>query len=106
MAEQELARREFLITVAHELRTPLMAADGYLQIMQKGVLAGDKLNEVLSTVSRNIDQIVTLVNNILFLQEIDHVLPDFQPIDVVKIAETVIENYTKKAEDRHVRLKI
>jgi signal transduction histidine kinase len=106
LAEQELARREFLTNVAHELRTPLMAANGYLQIMQKGVLTGDKLNEVLDTVSRNIDQIVTLVNNILFLQEIDLVLPDFQPVDVVKIAETVIKNYTKKAEDRHIRFKL
>ena len=106
LAEQELARREFLTNVAHELRTPLMAANGYLQIMQKGVLTGDKLNEVLDTVSRNIDQIVTLVNNILFLQEIDLVLPDFQPVDVIKIAETVIENYTKKAEDRHIRFNL
>jgi signal transduction histidine kinase len=106
LAEQELARREFLTNVAHELRTPLMAASGYLQIMQKGVLTGDKLNEVLNTVSRNIDQIVTLVNNILFLQEIDLVLPDFQPVDVIKIAETVIENYTKKAEDRHIRFNL
>jgi signal transduction histidine kinase len=106
MAEQEMARREFLTNVAHELRTPLMAASGYLQIMQKGVLTADKLNEVLNTVSRNIDQIVTLVNNILFLQEIDLVLPDFQPVDVVKITETVIENYSKKAEDHHIRIKL
>jgi signal transduction histidine kinase len=43
LAEQELARREFLSSVAHELRTPLMAAGGYLQILQKGVLTGDQL---------------------------------------------------------------
>ncbi len=33
-------------------------------------------------------------------------MPDFQPVDVVKISETVIKNYAKKAEDRHVRLKL
>jgi two-component system phosphate regulon sensor histidine kinase PhoR len=106
LAEQELTRREFLTNVAHELRTPLMAAGGYLQILQKGMLTGDKLNEVLNTVSRNVSQIVKLVNDILFLQEIDLVLPDFQPVDMVKIVQTVIESYTKKAEDRHVRLKL
>ena len=106
LAEQELARREFLTDVAHELRTPLMAAGGYLQIMQKGMLTGDKLNEVLNTVSRNIAQIITLVNDILFLQEIDLVLPDFQSVDMVKIAQTIIKYYTKKADEHHVRLKI
>jgi len=35
LAEQDLARREFLTNVAHELRTPLMAASGYLQILQR-----------------------------------------------------------------------
>ncbi|MGB7873662.1 MAG: cyclic nucleotide-binding domain-containing protein, partial [Anaerolineales bacterium] len=36
LAEQDVARREFLTNVAHELRTPLMAASGYLQILQQG----------------------------------------------------------------------
>ena len=30
LAEQELSRRQFLITIAHELRTPLIAAGGFL----------------------------------------------------------------------------
>jgi two-component system, OmpR family, sensor kinase len=106
LAEQELARREFLTNVAHELRTPLMAASGYLQILQKGVLAGDKLDEVLKTVSRNVSQIVTLVNDILFLQEIDLVLPDFQPVDMDKIAVSVLENYEQKAKRHHIRFKV
>ncbi len=106
LAEQELARREFLTNVAHELRTPLMAASGYLQILQKGVLAGDKLDEVLKTVSRNVGQIVTLVNDILFLQEIDLVLPDFQPVDMNRIALSVIEKYEQKAEEQHIRFRV
>ncbi len=106
LAEQELARREFLTNVAHELRTPLMAASGYLQILQNGMLAGDKLDEVLKTVSRNVSQIVTLVNDILFLQEIDLVLPDFQPVDMSRIAYSVVEKYGKKAEERHIRFKV
>jgi signal transduction histidine kinase len=43
LAEQDLARREFLTNVAHELRTPLMIASGYLQMLQKGMMSGDQL---------------------------------------------------------------
>jgi signal transduction histidine kinase len=106
LAEQELARREFLTNVAHELRTPLMTASGYLQILQKRMLTGDKLDEVLGTVSRNVSQIVTLVNDMLFLQEIDLVLPDFQPIDMGNIAFSVLEKYTKKAHEQNIRFKV
>ncbi len=106
LAELDVARREFLTNVAHELRTPLMAASGYLQILQKGMLSGDKLNEVLNTVARNIGQIVSLVNDILFLQEIELVLPEFQPVDMGEMARGVIEKYRQKAEERHINLKI
>jgi signal transduction histidine kinase len=106
LAEQDLTRREFLTNVAHELRTPLMAASGYLQILQKGMLSGDKLNEALDTVSRNVGQIVSLVNDILFLQEIELIFPEFQPVDMVAIGRSAVEKYRRRAEERHVNLKL
>src|SRR5512137_587403 len=81
LAEQDLARREFITNVAHELRTPLMAAGGFLQLLQKGIITQDKLPATIDTVARNIQQITTLVNDILFLQEMDLILPKFQPVD-------------------------
>ena len=97
LAEQELARREFLSNVAHELRTPLMAAGGFLQLMQKGVIAPDKMPGAIETVIRNIQQINTLVNNILFLQEMDLILPKFQAVDMLPIAKEVAQKYEDKA---------
>lgn len=105
LAEQDLARREFLTNVAHELRTPLMAASGYLQILQKGMLKGDQLQEGIEVISRNVAQIVSLVNDILFLQEIELVLPEFQDVDMGEIVQRVAEKYRKAAEERHVRIK-
>jgi signal transduction histidine kinase len=106
LAEQELTRREFLTNVAHELRTPLMAASGYLQILQKGMLSGDQLQEAINTTARNIGQIVSLVNDILFLQEIELVLPDFQPVDMAEIASHVAEIYQVKAAANNIKLKL
>jgi signal transduction histidine kinase len=105
LAEQELARREFLSNVAHELRTPLMVATGYLQMLQKGVVSGEQLTAGIDTVARNVQQIATLVNDILFLQEMDLVLPEFQAVDMNEIAKSVTEKYTEKAADRGVKLR-
>ncbi|GAB4454760.1 MAG: hypothetical protein OHK0041_19160 [Anaerolineales bacterium] len=105
LAEQELARREFLTNVAHELRTPLMVALGYLQMIQNGVLSGDQLSAGIETISRNIQQIAALVNDILFLQELDLVLPDFQEVDMNQVARAVIERYEAAARERGIILR-
>jgi two-component system phosphate regulon sensor histidine kinase PhoR len=55
---------------------------------------------------RNIQQINALVNDILFLQEIELVLPDFQPVDMNEIARLVVERYTDKAKEQDVTLKL
>ena len=97
LAEQELARREFLTNIAHELRTPLMAAGGFLQLMQKGVITPEKMAGAVETVARNIQQITTLVNDIMFLQEMDLILPKFQAVNMITIAQEVAEKYQDKA---------
>src|SRR5215211_4350719 len=106
LAEQDLARREFLSNIAHELRTPLMIASGNLQILQKGILKGEQLATGIDTVARNVQQIVTLVNDILFLQEMDLVLPDFQKVDMNEVGYTVIGKYAASAHDRGVSLRL
>ncbi len=106
LAEQELARREFLTNVAHELRTPLMTASGYLQLLQKGAISGEQLKSAVDTVERNVRQIVTLVNDILFLQEMDLVLSEFQPVDMGEISRNVIEKYKTRATDKNITLSL
>ena len=105
LAEQEMARREFLSNVAHELRTPLMVATGYLQMLQKGLMSGDQLTAGIDTVARNVQQIATLVNDILFLQEMELVLPEFQAVNMNEVAGHVIDKYKSKAGERGVRLR-
>lgn len=106
LAEQDLARREFLTNIAHELRTPLTIASGYLHTLKKGILSGDQLITTINTVSRNVDQIVNLTNDLLFLQELDLVLSEFQPVDISEIVDTVARKYHPKAKEHGIVLKI
>jgi signal transduction histidine kinase len=106
LAEQDHIRREFLTTVAHELRTPLMTANGYLQLLQKGAVSQEQLASVIDTIARNVNHIAALVNDILFLQEIELVLPEFQGVDFNEIALSVANKYKEKAEARGIQLKV
>ena len=106
LAEQELARREFLTNIAHELRSPLMVASGYLQMLQKGLMSGPQLTAGIETVARNVQQIVSLVNDILFLQEMELVLPEFQAVNIQEVARAVAEKYAAKAREHGVNLRL
>lgn len=106
LAEQDVARREFLTNIAHELRTPLMTAGGYIQLIQSGAIPPTELSNALETVARNIQQITLLVNDILFLQEMDLILPKFQTVNIVDIAHVVAAKYAEKALSAGIDLHI
>jgi signal transduction histidine kinase len=94
----EYARSQFLTTIAHELRTPLMAANGFLQVISQGSLQGEAMSAALETVSRNVQDIVSLVNDILFLQEMDLIMPEAQPTDVGRLVAAAVDAQRVHAE--------
>lgn len=106
LAEQDYARREFLTTISHELRTPLTAANGFLQVIQRDQLQGEALKMALESVTRNMQQIVTLVNDILFLQEIDLVLARFQPLEIGAVVTSAVEASRPKAAGCQLELEL
>jgi signal transduction histidine kinase len=106
MAEMEAARREFLTNISHQLRTPLTTAHGYLQMLQKNALPEEKKPEILSTIARSIQQITTLVNDILFVQEMDLILDQFESVNMVEMAREVTRQYEEKARAANVKLHV
>ncbi len=102
LAQEELARREFLTTIAHELRTPLTAARGFLEMARFHDLEGRALDDILDTVGRNVEQIVTLVNDILFLQEVELVMPEMHPTDIGELVEYAVEKVKERGNEAGV----
>ncbi|MEN8240475.1 MAG: ATP-binding protein [Chloroflexota bacterium] len=106
LAELDLARREFLTTIAHELRTPLTSASGFLQMIKMGYMEGDALNDALEKVSRNVDQIVSLTNDILFLQEMDLILSEFETIHLGKLVIKILREEREHADQMGVDIRV
>lgn len=106
LAELEMARSEFLTVIAHELRTPLTVANGFLQVVRSQKMSGDALQSALGTITENLQDITSLVNDILFLQEMDIILPEFQPIDIGAILAAVVEQQRENAVQSRVGLEM
>jgi signal transduction histidine kinase len=104
LAELDLARREFLTTIAHELRTPLTSASGYMHAVQMGMVEGESLQQALAIVTRNLEQIISLINDILFLQEMELILSDFKAVDIAGLVTKVVEAERSHAEEMGIGL--
>jgi len=62
------------------------------------MIHGDTFNSAMETVILNVQKIITLVNDILFLQEMDLILMEFEPVDIGVIAASVVEQQRERAE--------
>ena len=106
LAELDYKRSEFLTTIAHELRTPLTAASGFLQVIRMGVIQGDTLNSAMETVARNIQEIIALVNDILFLQEMDLIIQAGEPTEIGAVVAAAVEQQRNHATRNQVGLNL
>jgi signal transduction histidine kinase len=104
LAELEFARRQFLTTIAHELRTPLTVANGFLNIIQNGNLDKEAYSGAIDSVAKNISQIISLVNDILFIQEMDLILPVFHPVDINSLVKKVCTKFSSKITNANVKI--
>ena len=109
LADLDYARRQFLTTIAHELRTPLTAAAGYLQMIETGLAHGMSLDigmqqTTVRSASRSLQDIIKLVNDILFIQEMDLILLRIEPVDLAAILETLVERQRAAAAQYQVNL--
>lgn len=85
LSETTRRKSEFLTVVSHELRTPLTSIRGYAQLMRSGVIKEPNWPGALDVIVNNTDALVRLINNILFLQELELIPPVLLPLDVREI---------------------
>ncbi len=85
LRKQEAQRDEFLDTLAHELRTPMTAGSGYIELIQGGMLTGPALKMGISKVKSSFNRITSLINDLLFVQEMELLDLGFSDVDIAEV---------------------
>ena len=104
LAREVERRSEFLTVISHELRTPLTSVKGYMHLLRSGKLKGAEVDQVIETLTRNFDRIVQLVNNILFLQEVELIVPQMEMVSLESIVRKIVEAAAPRAQAVGLRL--
>jgi signal transduction histidine kinase len=98
LKDEDRRKSEFVTTVAHELRTPLTSIKGYLNLIRAGVIQREAMPFAIHTIKTNLDTIVRLVNNILLLQEIAIIAPQFQSVSLGDVLTDTIDTFKTATE--------
>jgi PAS domain S-box-containing protein len=113
VSQLETANRyksEFLASMSHELRTPLNAVIGFTERVVKG--AGEQLSErhrdALSTVQRNANNLLSLINDILDLSKIEagRMELDLEWIDVRQLVDMQLQMLAPSAKAKGLLFRV
>jgi signal transduction histidine kinase len=106
LRDQEEIRSEFLTAIAHELRTPLTAANGYLTLIAAGRMDQEHVPHAINRAVRNVKRVVKLVNDILFLQEMDLILPESRPVSLRGLLGQAVAAKSQQAIENDLSLRV
>ncbi len=117
--EQELGRLkdQFITSVNHELRTPLMALHGYVKLLglRHQTLSPERRGELIEKAERAGKDLVALVTSILELQSLDEMVKAFTPEQVIvresidsaiRLVELEPDHQRDTAVERAIRIEI
>lgn len=111
LAEQDYARREFFSKIAQEIRSPLETLNKNLQTIRLSLAPDEppdvmELRKKLNSASESMEQVIALVNDILFVQELDPIRQPFEPVDLHMIIENVVAGSRDLQAENQIEVKV
>ncbi len=101
-------RQDFTANVSHELKTPLTSISGYSELIENGMATDDDVRRFASEIHRNSDRLLTLINDIIRLSELDVVedKPSMEKVDLYMVARTAVDMLMMSANMHEVTLEL
>lgn len=101
-------RQEFTANVSHELKTPLTVISGYSELIENGMTGEKDTIRFSKEIHRNSTRLLTLINDILRLSELDsgELNTPMEDIDLYELSDNCISMLQMNAEKHNVTLKL
>jgi PAS domain S-box-containing protein len=102
----ENLKDQFLTTLSHELKTPLVSLKGFLQLIMQERAKPEERDNYLQVCWRNLLKLETQINNLLELARLSHFKEqyDLGPVDLAALARTEAENLAVMAAEKNVTI--
>jgi two-component system, OmpR family, sensor kinase len=108
LRQVDVARKEFIATASHELRTPIFSLAGFVELLQDEDLDEDTRREFLETMSEQVARLQKLSVDLLDLSRLDAGSVELhpEPVDLSELARSVVNEFTPALADHDTDLEI
>ncbi|NUT08726.1 MAG: HAMP domain-containing histidine kinase, partial [Hamadaea sp.] len=108
LAVSEARQREFLLSISHELKTPLTTLRGYAEALADGVVQENETAPVGKTMLGEADHLARLIDDLLALARLDAVDFPLQTaiVDLVPVVRAVHDAWQPRCTAHGVPLKV
>ncbi|MEA2255562.1 MAG: two-component system, OmpR family, sensor kinase [Solirubrobacteraceae bacterium] len=110
LAELEIARRRFIATASHELRTPIFSLSGFLELLEDEELDEETRAAFLRQLRVQVDRLGKLATDLLDLSRLEAGSLELrpEPTDVGDLAKSVAAEFTPAlaAHESHLELRL
>jgi len=108
LAELDTARRRFIATASHELRTPIFSLGGFLELLEDEDLDEETRGRFLAQLREQVDRLGKLATDLLDLSRLDAGAVELRPeeTDVGTLARTVADEFVPALAAHESRLEV
>lgn len=101
-------RQEFTANVSHELKTPLTSISGYSELIANGMAADKDVTRFAGEIHRNSNRLLTLINDIIRLSELDVIDGNvqFELVNLYTVASNCVSMLQVNAENHDVTISV
>ena len=101
-------RQDFTANVSHELKTPLTAISGYAELIGNGMAGEADTARFANEIHRNADRLLTLINDIIKLSELDSTEAqiEMEPVDLYEAASSCMGILEMQATKQEVKISL
>lgn len=99
-------RQEFTANVSHELKTPLTSISGYAELIETGIAGEKEIRHFAHEIHRSAQRLLTLINDIIKLSELDADRMDIAvaDVDLYAAAEACVESVSLNAKKQGIHI--
>jgi len=108
LRQLDVARKEFIATASHELRTPIFSLAGFVELLQSEDLDEDTRREFLETMSEQVARLQKLSVDLLDLSRLDAGSVELhpEPVDLSELARSVVNEFTPALAEHGTDLEV
>ncbi len=106
LKSKQLELEEFIYTVSHDLKAPVISIQGFAKLLQERLAEqlDEKSRKYLGRIVANCDNMATLLKDILDLSQIGRLEEERKEINLTALIAEIYENFSATASEKGIQL--